>query len=155
MTCCIAVQSIRTFALGRMLCNLPCQFCDLLPLAITSSSIEKIKVVPCFVCLFLLDHVVSRIEYGGCESILTLSMTPWRLKSAYLPGSPLPMAKKVGRALNFDQCQGPTARICPIVFTLAPTVVSYISYVYSIDSAFLSTESEFFEICSLNCNDLI
>ena len=49
------VQSIRTSALGRMLSNLPCQLCDLLPVAITSSSIEKIEVVPSFVWLSLLN----------------------------------------------------------------------------------------------------
>ena len=49
------VQSIRTFALGRMLPNFPCQLCDLLPVTITSSSIEKIKVVPSFVWLSLLN----------------------------------------------------------------------------------------------------
>lgn len=49
------MQSIRTCALGRMLPNLPCQLCDLLPVAVTSSSIEKVKVVPSFVRLSLLN----------------------------------------------------------------------------------------------------
>lgn len=49
------MQSIRTFALGRMLPNLPCQLCDLLPVAVTSSGIEKIKVVPSFVWLSMLN----------------------------------------------------------------------------------------------------
>lgn len=44
-----------TFALGRMLPNLPCQLSNLLPVAITTSSIEKIKVVPSFVWLSLLN----------------------------------------------------------------------------------------------------
>ena len=51
------LYSIRTFALGRMLPNLPCQLCDLLPVAITPSSIEKVKVVPSFVWLSLL-HIL-------------------------------------------------------------------------------------------------
>lgn len=60
------VQCIRTFALGRMLPNLPCQLCDLMPVAITSSSIEKIKVVPSFVWLSLLN--------------ISLIALTWRLK---------------------------------------------------------------------------
>ena len=60
------VRSIRTFSLGRMLCNLPRQLCDLLPVAIASSSIENIKVVPSFVWLSLLN-------------ILSVALT-WRLR---------------------------------------------------------------------------
>lgn len=53
--CLEPLQSIRTFTLGRMLPNLPCQLCDLLPVAITTSSIEEIEVVPSFVWLSLLN----------------------------------------------------------------------------------------------------
>lgn len=60
------VQSIRTSALGRMLPNLPCQLCDLLPVAVTTSSIEKIEIVPSFVWLSLLN--------------LSSAALTWRLK---------------------------------------------------------------------------
>lgn len=60
------VRSIRTFSLGRMLSNLPRQLCDLLPVAIASSCIKNIKIVPSFVWLSLLK-------------VLSVALT-WRLK---------------------------------------------------------------------------
>ena len=44
-------------------------------MATTSSSIEKVKVVPSFVWLSMLNILLVALN-GDCKSILTLSMAP-------------------------------------------------------------------------------
>lgn len=89
------VQSIRTFALGRMLPNLPCQLCDLLPVAVTTSSIEKIEIVPSFVWLSLLNLSSAALTWRLKEDT-DAQHGPMRLESAYLLGSALSTNGQLG-----------------------------------------------------------
>ena len=123
---CRIVWRIRTIALGSMLPNLSCQLGDLFPVAITSSSIEKVEVVPSFVWLSLLNSQLVAIDHCGWKGRLTLSMTPWRLEPANLPDSILPTANFTGRRLRPGQFHHRQKRTNPLIYSVKCAVIYYI-----------------------------